>query len=317
MIRALAPAVIAASALFAACTGGTSDSSSAPGKATATVTESFPACSPVKPAAPGDYVESLGLDGARRYFVRVPPSYTGAMPVPVVLAFSASAMPGPVFAGVSELPAVADAEGFLLVVLESAGDQPWNTRASPDAADDLRYVADVLDAVSEMYCVDDARAYVAGYSDGGGMAQAATCEMPDRIAAIAVVASTFEPCRAETPLLAFHGLADPIVPYEGGPPPPPADQTRASPPVRRSVTEWARALGCDGLATISRPSSEVELSTFKRCRDGDGVVLLYSVVAGGHTWPGSPPLVEAFGLSTQQLDAAGETWRFFEAFPRE
>jgi polyhydroxybutyrate depolymerase len=316
MIRVLAPALVAASALFAACAGGPSGSSGAPGTVTATLPQ---ACAPARSADPGDYVETLDADGERRYFVHVPKAYAGDVPVPVVLAFSASAMPGPVFAGMSRLPHLADTEGFVLVVLEASdgAQQSWNTRASPDAAEDRGYANAVIDAVVGTYCVDDARIYAAGYSDGGGMTQDAACAMPERIAAVAVVASTYVSCTTETPLLAFHGLADPLVPYEGGALAPPADQAQASPPVRRAVTEWARALGCDALATISRPSSEVELSTFKRCRRGDGVVLLYSVIGGGHTWPGSPPLVDAFGFSTRQLDASDEMWRFFAAFPRE
>ncbi len=59
------------------------------------------------------------------------------------------------------------------------------------------------------------------------------------------------------------------------------------PPVHRAASEWALALGCDGLPTISRAAADVELSTYKRCTDGDGEALLYIVLDGGHTWPGA------------------------------
>lgn len=314
MLRVLAPALAAVAVLLVACAGSTSDS---PPPAPTVTSPAAPAsCAPARAAQPGDYAETLTLDLERQYFVRVPSGYTGSSPAPVMLAFPASGMPATVFAGMSGLPALADRRGVLLVVLESAGDPAtWNPTTSPGAPDDLRYATAVLDAVSASYCVDEARVFAAAYSDGGGMAQTVTCASPGRIAALALVASTYGACRAETPLVAFHGLADPIVPYEGGATA--SNPSREFPSVRRSVTEWARVLGCDALAVVSRPTTEVELSTFKRCKRGDGVVLLYAVIGGGHTWPGSPPLDAAFGFSTQQLSAADAMWSFFEAFPRE
>jgi len=317
MIRALASVLVALAACAAACGGSASDPSDAAHTISPVSTGAAAACSPARARAAGDYVETLVLGIERRYFVRVPSGYTGLESVPVVLAFPASEMPGSVFAGMSELPPLADAEAFLLVVVESAGEPAyWNSLANPEPPDDLAYALATLDAIGEAYCVDQARVYAVGFSGGGGMAQAAACAAPDRIAALAVVASTFLPCRANVPMLAFHGTGDQNVPYEGGTLAPPADQSQTFPSVRRGVTEWARGLGCDPLATISRPSSEVELSTFKRCSAGDGVVLLYSVIGGGHTWPGSPPLTEAFGFSTQQLDAAAVMWQFFESSAR-
>jgi polyhydroxybutyrate depolymerase len=144
------------------------------------------------------------------------------------------------------------------------------------------------------------------------MAQALACERPDRIAALAVVASTFLSCRAPVPMVAFHGLADAIVPYDG------TEASGAaggafSPNVRRAVSEWARGLGCDALPTISRTSPEVELSTFRRCLKGDGEALLYTVATGGHTWPGHPSAIERLGATTTEIDATEAMWAFFSA----
>jgi polyhydroxybutyrate depolymerase len=84
--------------------------------------------------------------------------------------------------------------------------------------------------------------------------------------------------------------------------------------VRRSVSEWARESRCDGLPRISRPSQNVELSTYIRCADGDGDVLLYTVLGGGHTWPGAVPLDPAFvGKTTDEIDASAAIIEFFEA----
>jgi polyhydroxybutyrate depolymerase len=136
--------------------------------------------------------------------------------------------------------------------------------------------------------------------------------MPARIAAAAVVSATYPGCQADVPLVAFHGSADPLVPFEGGT----SDEfpMRQFAEARRFVTEWARAACCDALPTISRPAMEIELSTFNRCPGGDGEVLLYTVLGGGHTWPGSSPLpVDLVGATTQQIDASEIIVSFFDS----
>jgi polyhydroxybutyrate depolymerase len=147
------------------------------------------------------------------------------------------------------------------------------------------------------------------------MAQLLACEMPGRIAALGMVAGTYVACQAPVPLIAFHGTADPVVPIDGGEIP--LDQgggTRI--PVRRSVSEWGRALGCDGLQRISRPSENVELSTFPSCTRGDGKALLYAILGGGHTWPGAAPLpVDIAGTTSDEIDATATMWEFFDANP--
>ena len=147
------------------------------------------------------------------------------------------------------------------------------------------------------------------------MSRLLACDLADRIAAIGTVASTSVQCIADVPMIAFHGTADPLVPFEGGPIPAQAGGG-TFPPVRRSASEWSRALGCDGLPTISRPAASVELSTFTRCKRGDGDVLLYTLLGGGSTWPGSAPLPEGIaGPTNVDIDAAATMWAFFATHP--
>jgi polyhydroxybutyrate depolymerase len=245
--------------------------------------------------------------------VHAPPQYGGAEPVPVVLGFHGLGMTGATFAGFSGLTSVADEHGFLLVMLDGAGAPPrWNTRSDAAQPDDVRFVEAVLSDIEDGYCLDADRIYAVGYSNGGGMALATACALPQRIAAIGVTAATYLPCRANVPMIAFHGVNDAIVPFEGGQTPPELG-AQTYPSVRRAVSEWAREAGCDPIATISREIAEVELSTFRRCYRGDGEVLLYAVVEGGHTWPGMPVRFEQLGYTTMQISASQLMWEFFEA----
>jgi polyhydroxybutyrate depolymerase len=45
-------------------------------------------------------------------------------------------------------------------------------------------------------------------------------------------------------------------------------------------------------------------------------VLLYAVIGGGHTWPGSPVEIASLGPTTHEIDASQLIWAFFAAHPR-
>jgi len=42
---------------------------------------------------------------------------------------------------------------------------------------------------------------------------------------------------------------------------------------------------------------------------------MYRIVGGGHTWPGAAVNITALGLTTKQVSATGEMWKFFAASP--
>lgn len=322
MIRILlalcaAPAVV----FITACSFGSSGSGagSTP-RATASVAASPPAeagCHPALPHAAGSFNESVSSGGLdRTYVLHVPSGYDSSKHVPLVLAYHGWTMSADQFAAYDGFDAAADRSGFAVVTPNGTGNpQAWNTAKDAGRPDDVQFTKDLLAKVEGEVCIDEDRVYAAGFSLGGGMAIRLACEMPDRIAAAGVVAAVYPNCSAAVPIVAFHGTSDPIVPFEGG-------QTGATgalifPVVRRSVSEWARGLGCDGLPFISRPSGEVELSTFQRCRYATGDALLYTVLGGGHTWPGSIPLPENIvGRTTSQINATDVMWEFFAAHPR-
>ncbi len=316
MIRALALTLILA-AFTVACTSGTSEDPPISGETTATSTPGTgAACAPALPHTTGTTTEKLASGGVdRKYLLYIPPEYDGIGRVPLVLALHGFIQPAESLAAVSELEAAADSAGYVIAFPEGTGSPlRWNAYESPDGADDVAFLGALLDELADALCIDGTRVYTAGYSNGGGMSLLLACKLEDRLAAIAVVAATFVPCQANVPMVAFHGNNDPIVPYEGGGAP--TNPAIAFPPVRRGASEWAAAAGCDTLPIISRPNPEIELSTFRRCLGGDGDVLLYTVIDGGHTWPGGLALPENIvGRTTDQIDASAVILEFFDAHP--
>jgi len=137
-----------------------------------------------------------------------------------------------------------------------------------------------------------------GLSNGGQMSSLLACEASDRITAVAPVAGVefAQSCRGDpVPVMAFHGDADPIVPYAGGglDAATIADQNAwhgdvpAGVPqhegVDAAMANWADHNGCDPEPTEERISPEVIRRTWVGC---DAETVLYVVEGGGHNLPG-------------------------------
>ena len=109
-------------------------------------------------------------------------------------------------------------------------------------------------------CVDTGRVFSTGMSNGAQMSSLLACMMSDRFTAVAPDSGVefYDSCRGRpVPVIAFHGTADPIVPYAGGG----LDATRIAdleywhghvPPglpqhhgVDAAMRAWAAHNGCD------------------------------------------------------------------------
>ena len=317
MIRTLA-ALVAFVAVFAwACRSSKSaPSSSATGVGPSPAAEAA-ACSPARPHAAGNFDQTITSSGQQRtYILHVPTGYDGSEAAPLLLSFHGYGLSAKFFAPYAGFDAIADHDGFVVVTPDGTGDpEQWNAAGYTAGSPDVQFVRDLLAKLNGALCIDAGMVYAAGFSNGGGMAMRAACELSDAFAAVGVVAATYVNCTAAVPLIAFHGTSDPLAPFEGSDGSTGAGQIFLS--VRRSVSEWARGLGCDGLPIISRPSSEVELSTFQRCISGESDVLLYTILGGGHTWPGAIALApQVVGMTTQQVNASQVMWDFFAAHKR-
>jgi polyhydroxybutyrate depolymerase len=113
-------------------------------------------------------------------------------------------------------------------------------------------------------------------------------------------------------MIAFHGTADPQVPYTGG-------RTWMFPvrfpDVSTWVANWARRNRCGTNPAISVVALDVTRREYSNCAD-DAAVVLYTVQGGGHSWPGGMRLPEWFvGSTSDGVDATEEMWTFFQAHP--
>jgi len=286
------------------------------------------------PLAPGETTEHLASGGADYTFIRhLPPGYTGATPMPLVVDLHGYSESAAIQAQLSALGAFGDTHGFLTVTPQGPGAVPlWDTALG---GRDLAFVADLLDAMEATECVDDARVFVAGLSNGAMMTSAVACAYADRVAAIAPVAglSAFDGCQPARPIpiIAFHGTADPFVGYDGGYGPAVANlpapdgsgrklgdlgaATGAGlPSIPSNLATWTTLDGCRASTPTETPvASDVTLLSYPSCP-----VELYRVTGGGHSWPGSAftaAVASIVGPTTMSISANELIWAFFVAHP--
>jgi polyhydroxybutyrate depolymerase len=183
---------------------------------------------------------------------------------------------------------------------------------------DVTFISELIDKLSAGYNIDPARIYANGLSNGGGMAFVLSCTLSNRIAAVGMVAAAqtlpWHWCTEHkaVPMIAFHGTADPSVPYAGG-------STWVSPEAFPNVpmwtANWARRNRCAPSPVDTEVAEHVTRRTYSHCAD-EAAVVLYTIRGGGHTWPGGGPLPQWLtGPASHEIDATGEMWAFFRAHP--
>lgn len=246
----------------------------------------------------------------RDYLLYVPRSYDPAKPAPLVISMhGAGGWPAQQMK-VSGWNRVADREGFIVVYpagLVHGGPRVWQVS-------DVRFISDLIDKLEGEYNIDHSRIYANGLSNGGGMAFVLSCKLSDRIAAVGMVAAaqtqSWNWCgnARPVPMIAFHGTADPIVPYNGG-----VSWIAPAffPNMPLWAAKWARRNRCAGTPVDSRVAADVTRREYTDCA-GHAAVVLYTIEGGGHSWPGGQPMPEWFvGRTSSTVDATSLMWHFF------
>ncbi|HEY7134611.1 MAG TPA: PHB depolymerase family esterase [Acidimicrobiia bacterium] len=341
--RAAVTATLAASVLaLAACSSGgghsASTTSSRPKSAPAAATAAKPSAGcRAAPVKPGDDQVTITSSGASRWFYRhVPPSYTGATPMPVVVDIHGYAEGATIHQRMTELGPYGDTHGFITITPQGEGQVArWDTSLG---GADVKFIGDLLDDVDRTLCVDDSRVFVTGLSNGAFMTSAVACAYADRVAAVAPVAGIQDiagcaPARA-VPVVAFHGTADPFVSYDGGlgpkalqlPAPDGSGRTLGQsgavanatkgPSIPAITAAWAKRNRCAPTPHEQTVASDVTLIRYD-CPPGADVEL-YRITGGGHAWPGSAfsrAIVATVGPTTFSISADDVIWRFFTDHP--
>jgi len=257
----------------------------------------------------------------RAYLLYIPKSYQPSVPTPLVITIHGFAQWPAHQMQLSHWNDLADQYGFI-VVYPSGTHFPlrWHTGGA-NAADtspeqDVTFISDLIDKLASQYNIDPSRIYANGLSNGGGMSFVLSCKLSERIAAVGLVAGAYvypwEECLPArlVPAVVFHGTADPIVPYQGGP-------SRSFAVPFPAIPQWVAALAshheCDEMPTELPTGGEVSGVQYANCT---AEVVFYTITGGGHAWPGGEPIPQVIvGYTTQEIDATQVIWDFFLQHP--
>jgi polyhydroxybutyrate depolymerase len=280
-------------------------------------TEKPPAAVDGIPTARGTHKQNLdvGTFGHREYLLHVPDQLTrGAWrggkperPLPLLIALHGGLATMGQMRTLTGYDDLSDRQGFLVAYPDGVL-TTWNAGDCCGAAkvgkvDDVGFLTKLIDKLTGTGLADSRRVYVAGFSNGAGMAYRMACERAGKVAGIGVVeGALLTPCDPERPVSAMivHGTADQGVPYDGGGHRD-FNDSRPYPPVSEAVEFWRKA---DDLGELTKPqrgpNRAADCSRTGRGRDGAEVAFC-KINGGTHSWP-------------KGMSAA--LWDYFAAHPR-
>lgn len=270
----------------------------------------------------------------RNYTYYLPPTYDPAEPLPVVIALHGRPDNGSSFAYRFDMNRFAASEGFAAVYPDGLENE-WNYvrgfRGFPNTGvDDVVFLNALVEDLARNFSIDPRRVYLAGFSNGGFMAQRVACEAPEKYAGFAIFGAALFPgfpdlCEDPTPrpMLFVHGTRDVSIPWEGVR----QGDLLLAYPVLDTVTFWLEHNDCAPELTRElipptspAPTTFVRHYTFETCESGQPIEF-YTIEGGGHNLPGIPDRIspEIAGAVNMDIHAAEITWAFFSqhALPAE
>jgi polyhydroxybutyrate depolymerase len=208
---------------------------------------------------------------------------------------------------------IADRTGFVVATPNGidAAIRQWRFLGTQD---DVVFARSIVKVLADQACVDPTRAFATGISSGGAMTASLACRESGDFAGFAPVAADFYApaicAKAKArPIIIFHGTADPVVPYAGGAVHAGAVARGATVrPAEQTAALWAEHNGCTSGPVATTLGTQVVRLSWSGCV---APVVMYKIVGGGHTWPGSKFDVTRLGLTTHQIDASQIMLRAF------
>ncbi len=294
----------------------------------------------------GLFTKNITVDGiSRRYAIYIPQNL-GNLSVPLVFELHGGGIYIEDMTGESghKTPyklwmELADNEKFIVVYpegLNGVNNSPtWNDCRGDSIvisnADDVRFIAELINKIRTEYPVDQNRIYVSGTSNGGFMAQRLGIELNDKIAAIASIAaakpavSDCNPPDNPISVLFMNGTDDNHMPYNGG--------TIGNPPNSDNGTVLSTDATIEYWINFNHIDTNPDTYTYPDLDTNDGgvvqkfsykngdmgtEVVLYKVNGGGHSAPSireqySAIYEQYFNKQNHDIEMTTEVWKFFKS----
>lgn len=256
----------------------------------------------------------------RRYIIYLPHAYhtKADKNFPVVFNFHGGGMTMTEHMFYTGMNETADKNEFIVVYPQGI-EQDWNVgfgMSYKNGTNDVGFVDDLLNSLTEEYRIDKHRVYATGLSRGGFFTHRLAAELPERFAAIASIGAplpdsvaVFHKNQIKVSVMTIHGTADSIVKYKG--------KEKAYFSAEETYQYWNKHNNIENSAEETENIDNLKndsTSVIIRTKVHNGISgILVSINNGGHTWPGRHPFNIGFslGATTQEIDINEMLWKFF------
>ncbi|KAF2706088.1 carbohydrate esterase family 1 protein [Pleomassaria siparia CBS 279.74] len=272
----------------------------------------------------------IGSNTTRQYIAHLPEGFsaTNDKSAPLILAFHGQQQPAYSMERITGLSTSFFNKDSIVIYpeglnIQDPGQQWLGDPEAPTSSvvDDRIFAEELLDALTSSLCVDETRIYVAGLSNGGGLAGLLSCSptLNKRVAAFAGVAAAYwldtsltEPLfeagcipqlaeGKKVPFMELHGLNDTVIAYDGNN----AAPANNSIPVTKWVDSWVERNGCAGTTPVveTLEGGNVTQSSWS-CDGAENVTVHRKINLFGHGWPSTTAQGEPF----ETLRLGPTTW---------
>lgn len=303
-------------------------------------------------AAQGLEERSIKVGATERWFLIQRPR-DGSRPAPVIVLLhggtqSMRRLFAPNAGATRAWPQIAARENAVLLVPNGTNSQTGDTRSDDQtwadlrgpnirrgsSADDVGFIAAMLDWTHANVRTDRTRVYVTGASNGGMMTFRLLIEAPERFAAAAAFISALpaendrlSKPKVPTPLLIANGTLDPLIKWDGGPVLGSRGVTRSVP---ATIAWWVDAYGArrepaDTAVVADRAKGASCTITTRRYAAAAHAahIVAYEFDGGGHAMPSARfPIPDNFlvrrfiGKACADLEGAELAWSFMARHSR-
>lgn len=220
------------------------------------------------------------IQESRYYYVYRPDNLPKTTPIPLVIFMEASPNSG----GATFFHRKADQAGFVVVAASFSGNNTgtpgtsWNAQNPRSMGlEDFDYISEVINRVKDSDNVNDV--FVVGFSKGGHMTLAYTCERPSTLKAAASIDEFMlldsNIPTVPVPIMMFHGTVDGTVPYTM---------------VRDTLDVWRAVDGLSNATPVTTYESSplipnsVSQATWRGGINGTQVAFV-TIIGGDHNYP--------------------------------
>ena len=275
-----APAVSLGAPTIAAGSAGSSAASSVPTTGPAVTT----GCDQLT-----NGTHTIEIAGVARQFQLYVPAALSFMrrPLPLMVLFHGYNGTATEIAADTRLDQQAVNAGVVLAVPQGV-DSPTSWHVDGSFGDN-DFIDALLRQLTSASCIDRANVWLAGFSAGSAFTGVYGCAHAAQFAGLVMVSGlppAICPDKNSPIIQISHGLADQVVPFNGG------DQVVGNStvhldPVPISAAAWAARAGCAVSAAVALVGEASNASTWSGCTRGQTVSLV-AVTGLGHAWPGAP-----------------------------